>query len=619
MAPEPALLEVELPARLRLTLRGPALHPHLAIFEDDGSSSGYLSVATEGTRDPAVLWATQDGAVQEWSPSEPSGPPLYEETRYRIAIEDLSGSGVPRLVVRDPSVLTEVDQHQAHHLFTGTLNFRSQVGRTDLRITTPSAVMTITVEVFPTKLDYNSDYEALLQEVSSACRALGLEYLRATYIRGAGDSGRGETRLEWLILLRNEVDTLEAAMRYIAAHPQHELERHVELRHIDRIRRPDATVRRSVARGLGRGELHEVAGIGPVRPAVLSSRSEETLNTPEHRWLRLQLTVVEGLLAEILTGLTAESEASRWHGGPRATIATEQEEVAGFIRRLRLLLRLAPMVEATGDAPGGPPSLTLLSQLGYRDAYRTLMTLRLGLGLDLGEVEMSVTELHTLYETWCFLRLAQIVASLANAPREGSVIETSPSGLRVRLQAGQESRLTLDHGDRQLVLYYNPNYRGLTGDQRPDIVLEFKEEGWPRIIVVFDAKYRLRSDPSYVAALRSPGPPIDGVNALHRYRDAIVVQSADGPGRPTVKGVALFPLPNWAVDTFLEGNLYRALETLGVGALPFTPTSTDIVTAWLSSLLGLPTPELANPGPPFLAWEHVARTSQGDGAPSASP
>jgi predicted component of viral defense system (DUF524 family) len=477
--------------------------------------------------------------------------------------------------------------------------------------------MSVTVEVFATKLDYASDYPALLQEVTSACRALGLEYLRATYFRGTVDAAEGESRLEWLILLRNEIDRLEAAIRYIAAHPHHALERNVEFRAIEKIRHPDSAVRRSVARGLGRGEALEVKGLGAVRPAVRASCSEEALNTPEHRWLRLQLSGLERQLAQILEGLTAENEQSRWHGGPRVAIATEQEEVAGFVSRVHLLLGLAPMVEAAEGGTSGPPSLTLLGQLGYRDAYQSLMILRLGLGLDLGAVEMSVTDLHSLYETWCFLQVAQILTSLVGAVTESSVIETSPSGLRVRLQAGQESRLTLDQGERQLVLYYNPNYRGLTGGQRRDIVLEFREEGWPRIIIVFDAKYRLRSDPTYVAALRSPGPPIDAVNALHRYRDAIALDTSSGLGRPTVKGVALFPLPTAVTETFLRGNLYHALASLGVGALPFTPTSTDIVKQWLSSVLDLATPELARPGPPFLAWEHLLGTAQRGAAPSA--
>jgi len=605
-AADPPLITLELAGQLRLTIRGPAQHPHLGLLDPEGDMpNGHLSVRVASGPVPVLQWSAPDGSLQEWDADHPVGPRFYEDTRYRIAAEDLAGGSVPRVALRDPSVLGEIDTHDDHHLLTATVNFRRQVGLAELRITTTVAVVTLTIEVFPTKLDYDSDYHALLQEVSSACRALGLEYLRATYFHGSTDAEGGKTRLEWVLLLRNEIDRLEHAMRYIAAHPHHALERNVEVLPLERIKRPDPLVRRGVARGLGRGELQNVAGIGPVRPAISTRRSQETLNTTEHRWLRQQLNVVQSQLAQILSGLNIESEQAKWHGGPRASLPTEQAEVAAFIRRIHLMLQLPPMTEAAGEAPSGPPSLTLLSGLGYREAYRALLTLRLGLNLNTGDVELSVMELHTLYETWCFLRLAKILSSLAGATGPNSVIETSPSGLRVRLRAGQRSSVALDHGDRQLVLYYNPNYPGPTGDQRPDIVLEFRQDGWPRIIVVFDAKYRLRSDPEYVATARSPGPPIEGVNALHRYRDAIVVSSEGGPGRPTVKGVALFPLPAAAIDTFLNGKLFAALEVLGVGALPFTPTSTDVVANWLSALLGLPTSELAQPGPPFLAWEHV--------------
>lgn len=582
------------------------MHPHISLLEPDGENpNGLLSVRVQSGQIPDVRWSATDGSPNEWGADHTSGPRFYEDTRYRIASEDLTGGSTPRVTLRDPSVLSEIDAHDAHHLLTATLNFRRQVGLAELRISTRTTVVTLTIEVFPTKLDYDSDYHALLQEVSSACRALGLEYLRATYFHGSTDYERGESRLEWVLLLRNEIDRLEHAMRYIAAHPHHALERNVEMLPLERIKRPDLLVRRSVARGLGRGELQNIAGIGPVRPVIGTRLSQETLNTPEHRRLRQQLNVVQSQLAEILVGLNIESEQAQWRGHPRASLPNEQAEISGFIRRLHRMLQLPPMTEATGETSSAPPSLTLLNGLGYREAYRALLTLRLGLNLDTGDVEMSVMELHTLYETWCFLRLAQILSSLVGGAGLTSVIETSPSGLRVRLRRGQRGEVSLDHGDRQLVLYYNPNYPGLTGDQRPDIVLEFREEGRPRIIVVFDAKYRLRSDPEYIATAGSPGPPIDGVNALHRYRDAIVVKSKSGPGRPTVKGVALFPLPASAIDTFLEGKLFAALEMLGVGALPFTPSLTDVVTNWLSTLLGLPTSELAQPGPPFLAWEQL--------------
>lgn len=44
------------------------------------------------------------------------------------------------------------------------------------------------------------------------------------------------------------------------------------------------------------------------------------------------------------------------------------------------------------------------------------------------------------------------------------------------------------------------------------------------MFVVFDANYRLDLSDRHVAALDSPAPPLDAVNALHRYRDAVMVR-----------------------------------------------------------------------------------------------
>jgi PD-(D/E)XK nuclease superfamily len=50
-------------------------------------------------------------------------------------------------------------------------------------------------------------------------------------------------------------------------------------------------------------------------------------------------------------------------------------------------------------------------------------------------------------------------------------------------------------------------------------------------VPLFDAKYRLQSDETYVRAFNAEGPPIDAVNALHRYRDAVVTATSNRTGR----------------------------------------------------------------------------------------
>ena len=151
-------------------------------------------------------------------------------------------------------------------------------------------------------------------------------------------------------------------------------------------------------------------------------------------------------------------------------------------------------------------------------------------------------------------------------------------------------------------LIYTPAYSGLTGQQRPDVVLVFQKQGHPDLFVVFDAKYRLQSDTEYVATFGSPGPPIDAVNALHRYRDAIITTTADRPGRPTVKGVALFPLTAGATAQFVGSRLHTALGRVGIGSLPFTPGNTALVEQWIEELVGMGDQDLSWSGPPHWTW-----------------
>lgn len=145
-----------------------------------------------------------------------------------------------------------------------------------------------------------------------------------------------------------------------------------------------------------------------------------------------------------------------------------------------------------------------------------------------------------------------------------------------------------------------------TGEQRPDIVLRFRHDSWPDLVVVLDAKYRLDASDEYVKQYGSPGPPQDAVSALHRYRDAIVEETtAKDLERPVVKGAALFPLNAHDSTDFPSSRLNEALDRLGIGALPFLPGNTGHVRSWLEQLLTMPPQKLAEPGPPSAGLERM--------------
>ncbi|MEX2547282.1 MAG: DUF2357 domain-containing protein [Chloroflexota bacterium] len=600
MPPTPRLLEIRTPALL-ITFYGSASAPHGTVAQ---GGSPHFSVESSTNAEVIVHLENALGHWSEWEPGH-AGPAFFEATAYRVVIEDLVGSRPPRFTHRDPTLLDNVDRVPNHAIVAGTLNFRQQLGRSTFKIAGDTEQLRVTIEVFPTKLDYATDYEEILDEVSAGARALALEYLRATYRGGATTPQHGATDLEWLTLVRNEVDRLESALNYLEQHPHRALDRTVQPEQVERIGRPSRSTIRAIARGRGAGQFVEVVPGVQARSKLPSRRAVETLDTPEHRWLRQQLIGVQQRLGRIFRDAQAQLRP-RNDGRPQPRRTAELREITRLQERLARLLEGEAIAAATTTAPSDFASLTLLGQPGYREAYRALVTLRLGLSVHGDDVDLSVKDLDQLYEVWCFLRICRLLAVKADQPPRltGVIRPRAVGGLRVALRQGRSSAVELILGEARLIVLYNQTYPGLTGTQKPDIVIEVHHAGWPRMFIVFDAKYRLDATDEYVASFGGPGAPVDAVNALHRYRDAIVLAaSADQAlGRPVVKGAALFPLT--AGDEFKSHKLWRSLESLGIGALPFLPDSTALVEDWIDTLLSASPAELAEPGPPFSALEY---------------
>jgi hypothetical protein len=128
------------------------------------------------------------------------------------------------------------------------------------------------------------------------------------------------------------------------------------------VRRPDAALRRSVARGAGTGgTLHLPSGL-PVRERLDEHRARATLDTPEHRWLAAQLRSLGGRLARLRDAERALPPTPR-----RARVL---EEVEALAARATRWARLDPIAAATADPPPAFASPQLLHAPGYREAHR---------------------------------------------------------------------------------------------------------------------------------------------------------------------------------------------------------------------------------------------------------
>jgi hypothetical protein len=469
----------------------------------------------------------------------------------------------------------------------GVLNFGSQVGRSEfLILASGEGELEFEVEVFPTKLDYWTDYQQLLVEVQDILTSLVLEYLRSTFQMGSATHAPQPTHLEWLTLLRHVVADLEQALLNIARQPVRVTRRSTEVIRSDRIRRVDSHIRRQVLRRAGRGQLVFLPCGVEVRERLVGTLVRPTLDTPEHRWLSSQLSGIRRRLAEL-----GELERRQEVGVRRVAIV---DELGLFERQISELLRLEPLKAAVGEPPPGFASMQLLSAPGYREAFKCCLVLSLGLRLSGGPVRLSVKDLSLLYEYWCYLSVVKLVGELTGKRIPvRDLLAVEQSGLRVLLQKGKEKTVPFDMSSgRHLAVTYNPRFQNepLLVAQQPDVVLSIFDRDWPKVRLVVDAKYRIDNSKEYVARYGSPGPPDDAINVLHRYRDAIL--DADSPAnggvtpkRTVIEGVALFPYRERLTGDFRKSRLWESVNRLGVGAIPALPGETGYLREWLEETL----------------------------------
>ncbi len=503
---------------------------------------------------------------------------LFEQTDYTLFAQSKRGVRVRH---RDPVLVQGLQRSDEGRVVHGVINFGTQVGQSRFVVEAGGvASFEFVVEVFPSKLDYRRDYEALREDVQEIAAELVLEYLRATYKPGWEAPSGAPGAVAWMLLLRHVVDDLEQALAYVARQPQWGTRRTVEEHRADRIRRPDAALRRAVQRGRGRGAWRVVAGL-PVRERLPGARGQYTLDTPEHRWLAARLALIRARLAD----LHAE-EARRYAGLRRRRVLDELEDMQHRIARLT---RLAVIEEAEGAPPEEPP-LRLLTAPGYREAYRACLRLHQGLSLEGGPHRLGLKELHLLYEYWCFLTLVRLAAeAVGRRDPLRSLIAVEQSGLRLRLRKGRVQTVAFPLASgRRLDLTYNPRFggRGYLVPQQPDLLLTLHRADGAVARYVLDAKYRLDASPSYRKRYGLPGPPTDALNDLHRYRDAIRDRRPrHADARAVVQAVALYPYREEETGLFEKSRHRRMIDEIGVGAIPLLPGETAHLEAWLRGVL----------------------------------
>ncbi|MFO0180621.1 MAG: DUF2357 domain-containing protein [bacterium] len=513
------------------------------------------------------------------------GPPLFEQTEYKFFARCVNPGGKLQIRHRDPLIEQSLSSQDSGQIAYGVINFRNQIGRSLFSVyLNGQRQLDFEVEVFPTKIDYESDYQDILADTQSILTSLAYEYLRSTYQLSKSAPGAAPSRLEWLVLIEEILADLEKAILYISRRPVRGLRRSERKTRVERIHKIDSRIRSQVRRGRGHGALFQLGQI-QVHEQLSQRPPELTLDTLEHRWLRNQLEDVQRTLG-ILTSyfLVNEQQSKR---------RTRSLEIVNRIKsRVARLLGLEPIEQAGGEVPAGFASLQLISAPGYREAYRLLLFLRMGLRLEGDLFKLALKDLDVLYEYWSYLTVTKIVRDELGSPQDlGSFFKLGLNSFGVQLKRGESQRLTFQaDNQRKVSVLYNPKFADQETTlipQKPDILIRIEDDGWPQMQLVCDAKYRVDATVEYKKQFGAHGPPVDALNVLHRYRDAIL-ELDDGAfarqplKRSVVQAAALFPLNlvDGEVD-FRDSRLWRSIEKIGVGAIPLLPSNTALLQEWL--------------------------------------
>ncbi len=474
------------------------------------------------------------------------------------------------------------------YILTGNLQFRNEVGLSTLEVLSGNEnIFSLTLEIFPSKLDYKSDYKKLLNEVNDEIYNLAFHFLKKTFLGAKINLDGKPSMTEFFRLIQFHFDSFVQAVGQIERQPHHQLAishqrlRGDQLKRLDSVGRNYLRKRPNLFIQVDKGIV--VNGIQVMPTHGLQVKKELTYDTYENRYVKWMIGRLTEKLQDLLDLLTAKS---RW---------PNYETDLDLLARINMMKSLLDKKlknsfwKQINRLDRSVMSLVLQMAPGYRDAFQIYLTVSKGLSLQSNIYRMSVKDVATLYEYWTYLKLGQLLNKKYKLVSQ-DIVKVNRDGLFVNLNASNSAKRVFKHPqtNEEIVLrYQKPMHNLPTVSQVPDTMLSIEKKGKSYAYqYIFDAKYRIDfaiDNSSYSNSYKSPGPLEEDINTMHRYRDSIVVRQG-GPYERTAFGAyILFP---WSDEnTYRNHHFYKSISEVNIGGLPFLPNSTDLVEQFIEHLI----------------------------------
>lgn len=473
-------------------------------------------------------------------------------------------------------------------LLTGNLQFTNEVGLTTFSIHDDEQVLLqVTMEVFPSKLDYKEDYQNLLAEVNQEIYNLAFHFVKKTYLSASAIPAKQPSWSEFFRLLNAHFHDFIKAIRRIEGQPHHQLKTSYRKVRGDQLRRLDTHARRyltkrpqlfqEVQRGISAGNKSVMPTHG------LDAKKDLSFDTLENRFVKWMMIRLVDKLGDLYKKVNETRRPYPVDADPWLN-----DKILGMKDLLEKRLK-TPFWRNLSRIDRSVTSLVMQMKSGYKEAYQIYLTVSRGLVLQGQLYKMSVKDVATLYEYWTFLKLGQILAAKYE-PVSQNVVKVLRGGLFVDLDQSKSSKRIFRHPQtgEHITLKFQDAHRQLpTARQKPDTTLELEKNGKDFTYhFIFDAKYRIdfaSEGTYYQREYGNPGPLEEDINTMHRYRDALVVEHNGPYERMAFGAYVLFP---WFDETAFEQHpFYQSIDQVNIGGLPFLPHTTRLVEQFLDRLV----------------------------------
>lgn len=527
--------------------------------------------------------------------SDKTYPLIFENKDYFIGITFKN-----KVLVQSPYIYSKLKEVEEKFFYreelgflAGTINFGNDLGKSNLivRYTKGNILQEINFqfEVFPTKLNYRSDYEKIVSDIEKEYPYLVLDFLKKTYTSfKTGHSPN--TDLIWWQVFGGLYNEFIQSSKFILNKPHSRIIRQTKYVKADRINKWTTT-------------LEEEYSQFKYLPNKNYRSEYKTLstNTAENKFFKHAVSQTLRRFKKVKSFIEKRFSNS---------ITDPFKVELNSIEKQFETISANPFFRTIDEFQGiKQESLVLQKATGYSTIYKSWIMLNSGLKFLEGIQKIELKNIADLYQIWCFLEIKNVLQNLLGKdnPDDVDLAEIQIDDFVFKIERGVKSKVSFNKTNGEIIdLFHDFSYdtsesqnvKSFTVNQRPDIVLRITKNDLKEKYVLtylYDAKYRLASDEKE----GSPDLPTeDSINQMHRYRDAIYYVNKEKvkPEKEVIGAYILFP-GSGEIETIKNLDYYKSIESVNIGAFPLRPndyTNRSLLEDHLKTIIGLDTESVLN-------------------------